>query len=569
MRIFRFLFSYSPKFIFLATAIGIIGGLASTAVLAIINTHLREVTTGARDILKFFILCLIILLSNMAARVCIAGLSQWSSFDLRLQLGRKWIGTPLIELERKGSDRMMAAITTDVNRLAESMHVLPGMCLDLTVIVTCLGYLAYLSWWMLVVMVGFIAVALVTRRIPQKKCDRLLDEGHAFGEEMVATFNAMRSGVKELKMNIKRWNAFYAGELYETSVQYRDRNYRAELIIGLIRGYSEIIYFLFVGLLIYGTGLTGQLSLKVIVGFAVTLLYVKTNIDHVQENVSQIARAQIALASLESLGVFNHTSSLTVSELRLRSAQDKVAKAVAADAKLQDHLPSSLTENIRFEGVLYRYDREEDEAGFAIGPIDLTIYAGELLFVIGGNGSGKTTFAKVLCGLYTPRHGAIIVDGVPISDDNRSWYSQHFGTVFSDSYLFDKLYGGDGLPQEDALVAEYLKELRLQDKVEVVGGKFSTTSLSQGQRKRLALLTAYIENRPLYLFDEWAADQDPEFRECFYHRILPGLKAKGKTVIVISHDDRYYHVADRVVKFENGQIVDCLAEKKRTFAYQN
>ncbi len=565
MKILRFLFRYSPRFVFLATAIGMIGGLASTAVLAIINNHLRDVTAGRGDMLKFLVLCLIILLSNMAARVFVAGLSQWSSFDLRLQLGRKWIGTSLIELEHKGSNRMMAAITTDVDRLAESMHILPGLCIDATVIVTCLGYLAYLSWWMLVIMIGFIAVALVTRRIPQKKCDRLLNEGHAFGQELVATFNAMRSGVKELKMNIKRWNAFYAGELYETAVKYRNRYYRAELIFGVIRGYSEIIYFLFVALLIYGTGLTGQLSLKVVVGFAVTLLYMKTNIDHVQEFVSQIARAQVALANLESLGVFNHTASLTVSDLQLRSAQDQVAKAVAADANLQDHLPSSLKESIRFEGVVYRYDHAEDETGFAIGPIDLTIYAGELLFVIGGNGSGKTTFAKVLCGLYPPNEGSIIVDAAPVSDGNRSWYSQHFGTIFSDSYLFDKLYGGDGLPQQDALVAEYLKELRLQDKVKVVGGKFSTTSLSQGQRKRLALLTAYIENRPLYLFDEWAADQDPEFRECFYHRILPDLKAKGKTIIVISHDDRYYHVADRVVKFENGQVVSDLTETK--FAY--
>lgn len=551
MKLLRFLFRYSPRFILVTALLGILGGLASTAVLAIINSHLREVSQG-EDLPQFFLLCLAILLANMIARVFIAALSQWSSFDLRLQLGRQWINTPLEKLERNGSNRMMAAITNDVDRLSDSMHILPGMCIDITVIVTCLGYLGYLSWSMLLIMIGFIAVALFTRHIPQKKCDRLLDEGHAHGEEMVTAFNAMRSGIKELKMNKRRWNAFYVGELYDISCRYREKYFKAELIFGVIRGYSEIIYFLFVGLLIYGGWMTGELSQEVVVGFAVTLLYMKTNIDHVQENVSQVVRAQVSLGKLQELGVFDHTSSLSVAELRQRSARETVARQLESDLNFGEALPLRLENAIRFEGVEYHYPAEDGEHGFGIGPVDLEIRAGELLFIIGGNGSGKTTFAKVLCGLYSPSRGRIVVDGQVIDDDNREWYSQYFGTVFSDSYLFGRLYGSSGLPEDDEVVNEYLTEFRLQDKVEVSGGQFSTTSLSQGQRKRLALVTAYVENRPLYLFDEWAADQDPEFRELFYHRILPGLKAKGKTVVVISHDDRYYDVADRVVKFDSG-----------------
>src|SRR6187402_815370 len=400
MKLVRFLFTYSPRFIVLAAIIGVIGGLASTAVLAIINSHLRDVGGSPGDVWRFFGLCLVILLANMAARICIAGLAQWSAFDLRLQLGRKWIGLPLAELEKKGSGQMMAAITSDVERLSESMHVLPGMCIDITVIVTCLAYLAYLSWWMLIVMVGFIAFVLLTRKVPQRKCNDLLDEAHGYNEEMVATFNAMRGGLKELKMNIRRWNAFYAGELYETSSKYRDRLYRAELIFGVIRGYSEIAYFLFVGLLIFGSPLTGELSAKVVVGFALTLLYMKTNIDHVQDNVSQLARAQVSLNNLQSLGVFSHATSLSLSEMRLRSSKERVASDVASDAQLEEHLPVALKHSLRLDGIAYRYAKDDGEDGFEVGPIDLTINAGELLFVIGGNGSGKTTFAKVLCGLY-------------------------------------------------------------------------------------------------------------------------------------------------------------------------
>jgi putative ATP-binding cassette transporter len=555
MKLLRFLFRYSPRVIIATTLIGILGGVSSMLILMIINAHLRHADSPGADVGKFVALCAVILLANLAARVGISRLTQWSAFDLRLQLGRQWINTPLAELERKGNVKLFAAITQDVERLADSMRALPGICIDITVIVACLGYLAYLSWWVLLVMVGAITVAILSRRVPEKHCERLLADARSHGETLLATFNAMGSGIKELKMNMARWNSYYSGELYETAAKYRDQFCRAEMNYGFIRGYSEIIYFLLVGLLIYGSPLMGELSPAVIVGFAVTLLYVKTNIDHVQDNVTQIARAQIALANLESLGVLQHTSSLSVAQLRSRTTREQVAGYIEADAGLLDQAPRQLRDSIAFTGIEYEYARDDGESGFALGPVDLTIHAGELLFVIGGNGSGKTTFAKLLCGLYEPQRGHIALDGVRIEAANRNWYTQHFGTVFADSHLFEKLYGAQDLPQTDAVVTEYLKDFKLQDKVDVTGGRFSTISLSQGQKKRLALVTACVEDRPIYLFDEWAADQDPEFREFFYCRILSRLHARGKTVIVISHDDRYYHVASRIVKFERGRFI--------------
>ncbi|MFY9571046.1 MAG: ABC transporter ATP-binding protein, partial [Blastocatellia bacterium] len=101
---------------------------------------------------------------------------------------------------------------------------------------------------------------------------------------------------------------------------------------------------------------------------------------------------------------------------------------------------------------------------------------------------------------------------------------------------------------------DYLARLELDNKLEINDGVLSTTNLSQGQRKRLALLTAYMEDRAVYVFDEWAADQDPLFKRVFYYHLLPDLKARGKMVLVISHDDQYYHVADRIVKLEYGKI---------------
>jgi putative ATP-binding cassette transporter len=175
------------------------------------------------------------------------------------------------------------------------------------------------------------------------------------------------------------------------------------------------------------------------------------------------------------------------------------------------------------------------------------------VFLIGGNGSGKTTLAKIITGLYEPGSGEMRLNGNPVTSESLDYYRNHFSAVFSDFYLFETLLGLDR-PGLDARAQELLVQLQLNRKVNIREGELSTVELSQGQRKRLALLTAYLEDRPVYIFDEWAADQDPLFRGIFYNKILPDLKSRGKTVIVISHDERFYHLADRIIKLEHGQL---------------
>ena len=197
---------------------------------------------------------------------------------------------------------------------------------------------------------------------------------------------------------------------------------------------------------------------------------------------------------------------------------------------------------------------DTDGRAFVLGAIDLTFRRGELVFIVGGNGSGKSTFVKLLTGLYSPQAGDIRVDERVITDDSREWYRQHFSAIFSDFYLFDRLLGLDHSTLASQ-ASRYLKELELDTKLRLEDGRFSTTALSHGQRKRLALLTALLEDRPIYVFDEWAADQDQHYREIFYRRLLLDLRARGKTVFVVSHDDRYYHLGDRILKLEYGALL--------------
>ena len=210
---------------------------------------------------------------------------------------------------------------------------------------------------------------------------------------------------------------------------------------------------------------------------------------------------------------------------------------------------------IELKDVVHTYRREDQPKveNFSIGPINLSFQPGELVILAGGNGSGKTTLAKLLVGLYEPEGGSIFLDGEEVTAENRERYRQLFSVVYSDFFLFESLLGLED-PRSDERGKHYLEKLQLDHKLEIKEGSFSTTELSQGQRKRLALLTSYMEDRPFYVFDEWAADQDPVFKRFFYQELLPELKARGKMVLAISHDDHYYHVADRVIYLNYGKL---------------
>ncbi|MNE47936.1 ABC transporter ATP-binding protein YojI [compost metagenome] len=185
--------------------------------------------------------------------------------------------------------------------------------------------------------------------------------------------------------------------------------------------------------------------------------------------------------------------------------------------------------------------------------MNLQVNQGDIVFIVGENGCGKTTLIKLLLGLYPPQKGEIRINDQAITALNRDDYRQLFTTIFSDYYLFDDPFLGAQQVPESAEV--YLKRLEIAHKVSIRDGSFTTTDLSTGQRKRLALINAWLEERPVLVFDEWAADQDPTFRRIFYTELLPELKRLGKTIIVISHDDRYFDVADQLVRMEAGKVV--------------
>ncbi len=249
---------------------------------------------------------------------------------------------------------------------------------------------------------------------------------------------------------------------------------------------------------------------------------------------------------------------------QLMNAGDALLRLQAIERELDaviDRRPSAPPEasvdhhfaTLEVRQMLFRYPHGEKVGSFGLGPIDLSFEAGRVYFIVGGNGSGKSTLLKLLTGLYPWNRGELLLDGRPIT---RHEQTALVAPIFYDAYLFERLYGLPVDAQIEARALAYLRRFKIDHKVQLVGDRFTTLDLSAGQRKRLALVQALLENRPILLLDEWAADQDPEFRHYFYTELLPWLRAEGKTVIAITHDDRYFHLADRVIELEYGRIKD-------------
>lgn len=208
---------------------------------------------------------------------------------------------------------------------------------------------------------------------------------------------------------------------------------------------------------------------------------------------------------------------------------------------------------IKLDQATFSYQNKQGKSLFSIGPINLFFKKGEMVFIVGGNGSGKSTLLKLLTGLYYPTAGSVDLNQQPIERSQYASYRSLFAIIFTDFHLFDKLYGLSMIDNKQ--VKGLLRVMQLDKKTKYRKGEFTQLDLSTGQKKRLAFIAAILENKPIYIFDELAADQDPQFRKYFYEVILPDLKQQGKTIIAVTHDDKYFYVADRLLKMEEGQLV--------------
>lgn len=537
-RFLHFIVQRSKSVIWLMICVGVLSGLLSAGVLALINHVLHHPSEPSLLLLLGFIALVIgKLLSNLGSQILLVRFAQDTILDLSLSLCAKIVRAPLRRSEERGAANILVTLTDDVSWVTWAIQCFPHFIMNIALVLGCGIFLAWLSWS---VFLGVAAVAVVTilgQQWLRTSTRTIIAASREARAELFQRFRSLTDGLKELIMHRARREEFVNQEVRRAAEFYRETNLKATRLQAMLGVWTQISLYSLIGFLIFLLPSFEAIAPETLTGYIVAILYVMGPISSILGTAPTLERGQVALENIERLGI---------------SLSDSLEDVQWTDIDL-----SPLTSPImRWNDVVFSYGVGNGvDTPFTLGPVSLELYPGELVFIIGGNGSGKSTFVKVLAGLYQPIQGDMRLSGTMITDENREWYREHFSVIFSDFHLFKKLLGQSD-SQVDKLVPEYLRMLHLDRKITVQDRTFSTLDLSQGQRKRLALVTAYLEDRPIYVFDEWAADQDPQYKEIFYKTLLPDLRARGKSVIVITHDDRYFHLGNQIIKLENGRVVE-------------
>ncbi|PLZ04024.1 cyclic peptide transporter [Burkholderia sp. WAC0059] len=539
----------------LATLMGAASGVATAALLAVTNRALQHGAASLPALAASFAgLCALALAGEVISDVGNNLVGQRVIATLRKNLCEKIIAAPLGEIEQFRSHRLSAALNQDIDTISAFSFMFSSLAIAVATLVGCLGYLFVLSPEMLLIALAALALGSLVQSLARRLGIRRFGAAREAEDRLQKHYRAIVDGAKELRINSERRTFVYERELSGTIDTIFRLRVRAANVFVTANAFGSLLFFIVIGLMLALQTRATNADRGVVTGFVLVLLYMKGPIQEIVGALPSVGRAQVAFRRLAALSA------------RFSGGEPALSAPPAPSPARVGRFSS-----IALREVAYRFPAPQDDSraatqsgagGFALGPLSLTIERGETLFIVGENGCGKTTLIKLLLGLYLPDSGALLVDGQPVREDQLDDYRQNFSAIFSDYYLFDTLLPGNDTPGAEA--QRYLERLALAHKVSVRDGAFTTTDLSTGQRKRLALVHACLERRPAMVLDEWAADQDPTFRRIFYTEILPDLKRQGKTLIVISHDDRYFGAADRYIRLEDGRIVEEVRPAQRS-----
>jgi len=541
MKLIRFLLTYTREnrqsrgILALIVITGAVSGISNALLLALISSVLTNLARPTSALIWGFVgMCLLLPTSRFISESLLTRLTANTVSNLRMQLSRRILFAPLKRLEELGTHRLLATLTDDIPSITGALIAIPVLCINIAVVIASLIYMAWLSPLVLLILLTFMAIGVLSYQLPVLKALGYIKHSREHANALFKHFRALTEGIKELKLHSARREAFLTDELLNTVTSLKQNSIKGDTIYSAANSWGQVLIFVLIGLILFVLPSIKHTLPQTLTGYTLVLLYIMTPLQIILNMLPNLGRANIAVEKVNELGMLLSASQPDGSHVRPAPAN-----------------PS--WDSLQLIDVTHTYYNEAGTQSFMLGPINLTFYPAELVFLVGGNGSGKTTFAKLLTGLYEPEGGRIQLDFQPITDERLESYRQNFAVVFSDFFVFERLLGLYN-PEIEPKIREYLTQLQLDEKVHIENGVLSTTNLSRGQRKRLALLTAYLEDRPFYVFDEWAADQDPLFKEVFYLHLLPGLKARGKAVLAITHDDKYYQLADRIIKLDYGKI---------------
>lgn len=510
-----------------------LAGLGNSLILPIINTA-ATLASRKETSLRLFILFIIAVTGYAISQrwFMVKSISEVEKIldHLRVRLADKIRHCDLAPLEEIGRTVIYSSITKETTTISQAALVLVVSLQFAILILFTAIYVLVLSPLAFILTAASTTVIVFAYRARIKKIHVQLHESMKRENTLFDTLTHLLEGFKEVRMNRARSeDLFHHFEEISHSVAEVKSKSMAEISATFVL--SQVWFYLLLGVIVFVVPRMSDSYTSQVVQVTTAVLFLIGPITTLVSSAQNLASADVACENIA----------------RIEDALDKSVGKTAARIVPKKHFRT-----IEFDNVVFHY---ADKAGgsFTVGPLNITIKSGQVLFIAGGNGSGKSTLLKLLTALYFPSQGVIRLDGKALTPDMIDSYRSLFSTIFTDYHLFDRLYGLYDVPQQT--IDENLELIELSDKTHVVDSTFDTLDLSGGQRKRLSLLVSMLEDRPISVFDEMAADQDPAFRRKFYKEILPLLKSRGKTIVAVTHDDKYFEDADRLVKMEEGKIV--------------
>ncbi len=527
--------------IFASLTLNILSGLMSIITLAFINHYLLDTTKQTSLlIVYFFLLILIFLLLTSIAQITLIRLGQNFVFHLQKTLLKQILDTEFQTIQRLGKAQLLASLTHDVRNISFGLLKLPDLVQG-GLLALCVGcYLLYLSVPISLLIFAWIGITFVVNHFIIKNVYHYFRESRKCEDSLQENYQAMLEGHRELALNRFRAQHYYHQEFIPNAINKRQNTLKADLFHIIASNWTNAMTLALVGLVLFLMVTKGLGDTQNAITISLAILFMRTPLITAIASVPMLVLAKVSLQKISHFELENYQESfLLISNANL----------------FKDW------QTLSFKEVSFAYEN----GGFALKPINLTFKRGEVIFCVGKNGSGKSTFSLLLSGLLKPTQGEIYIDNTHITTHHLPAYRSGISVIFSDFFLFPHtLTQGEQAEQE--CIDFWLKQLDISQKVHVIDGKLSTTALSQGQRKRLAMLITLLEEKSILILDEWAADQDPLFRKFFYQELIPLLKAKGITIFAISHDDIYFSVADRILLAKDGVLQELIGQDKEEIA---
>ncbi|MEN8216497.1 MAG: cyclic peptide export ABC transporter [Pseudomonadota bacterium] len=513
-----------------------LSGIANAMILAIINTAAAMVSNNKVEA-QYFLLYLIVFVlyvytQRYALSQTVVAIEKFIR-KVRIRIADKIRSAELHFIENSERGDMYTRLTQDSNIISQSGLLLVTAAQSAMVLIFSFLYLAWLSPLSFLITSVFISLAVYTYWFYEKTISKQLHIATQKQAKFFEYFSHILDGFKELKMNRQK-----SDDLFDHIETLSQESEKLKVNVGLQQVttlmFSRMSFYLLLAILVFIVPLFHASHADEIYKISTTILFIMGPLGMLVSALPTVSQSNVALENLSTLET--QLDEVIIDEIYSKQ-----------QPKLSDF------NEIQLDKATFSYLDKHAKPLFSIGPINFSIKKGEMVFIVGGNGSGKSTFLKLLTGLYYPTAGSIDLNHDSIDRSEYASYRSLFAIIFTDFHLFDKLYGLSDI--DDKQVKELLQLMQLDKKTKYREGEFTQRDLSTGQKKRLAFVAAILENKSINIFDELAADQDPQFRKYFYEVILPDLKQQGKTIIAVTHDDKYFHVADRVLKMEYGQLV--------------